>query len=107
MLAALLSPFRSKEPKRPRPAHPLAIANAIMDEIDRTGQKAGIIRLQRLAVLSQGWSLALNGEAMYDAATVILVDTPAIPSIHSAFRRYGSGDVTTLGPEGPSFSLNR
>lgn len=84
MLRLLLGARR----ERRRPAHVLAVANAMLDVLDADDQRADLIRLQRMLVLAQCASLSTRGEPLFADAIVVLGDTPGIVAVHSAFRSW-------------------
>ena len=94
----------------PRPAkapHPLAAANALLEEIAAAGQHANLVRLSRLLTICQCWSLTLRGEALHSGTTRVLLGTPTVDAIHAAFRRFGTGriDAPAVHPDLPAFDF--
>lgn len=104
MISTLLTTFRQRQRRNSAPSA-LATANAIILELRGLGIVANAIRIQRLAILAQGWSLLLHEEPMYCDPTIVYGDTPAIAAVHSGLRRYGIGPVDALiaHPDLPSF----
>lgn len=104
-LGAAVSDAFSPRPRPPRPANLLSVANAVLDEIDRQGGSANFIRLQRLTILAQLWHIAIHDRPMFTDDMVVLAGRPALPGIHSAFRRHGTDAITGRAriPEVPQF----
>lgn len=99
-LGRLLRPSRDD-----RPADVLAVANAALDEIERRGGDANLIRLQRLIAISQLWSIALRGRPLFTGPMEAVDDRPYLTDVHSAFRRHGGRPISGRArmPELPSF----
>ncbi len=95
----------ARPPAAPKPANVLAIANAVLDELEARGETANLIRLQRLVCLAQLWHLALLDRPMFDARMDEICDRPSLPDLHSAFRRFDCRPITDRAriPEIPQF----
>jgi uncharacterized phage-associated protein len=104
MLSTLLTTFRQRQRRNSAPSA-IATANAIILELRDLGIVANATRIQRLAILAQGWSLLLHEEPMYCDPTIVYGDTPAIAAVHAGLRRFGVAPVDALiaHPDLPSF----
>lgn len=81
--------------RRSNAAHPLACANAIIEELraDKQAVATGI-RINRLLVIADCWSLDLLKRPLHSGETYYLAGTPTVTSVYSALRCYGSDEVT-------------
>lgn len=86
---------------------PLAVANAVLDELDAIGSEAHMVRLQRLIVLAHGWSLALHGRPLIQGTIRITAGRPSVPAVHDAFRQMSWNAIggRAAVPEMPSFDM--
>lgn len=104
-MIALLKRLAPQITRRPKPAHPLACANAIVEELRADSQVPTLPRLSRLIVLCDCWSLALLERPIHSGITTLFLGSPSVPSIHSAFRSYGTDEIMGLArhPQIPAF----
>lgn len=74
----------------------LAIANAFLERAEKEGIAISNMKLQKLLYFAQGHSYALRNQRLIDESAQAWDYGPVYPSVYSAFRRFGAGNITAL-----------
>ena len=80
-------------------ANVLDIAKYIITLADEeVGDLISNLKLQKLTYYSQGFSLALNEENLFDADIMAWEHGPVVPILYDEYKKFGSGAITNEEP---------
>jgi uncharacterized phage-associated protein len=77
------------------PQDPRGIANRIWDIARQRGKSLTPMQLTKLVYVAHGWSLAILNRPLSIAPVQAWQYGPVYPEVYSAFKRFGSGSVTS------------
>lgn len=69
------------------------VATEFIELAQADGKQLTPMQLQKLVYFAYGWYLAITGERLIDERVEAWKWGPVIPSLYSAFRKYGSGFI--------------
>ena len=70
------------------------VADYLIASVDaESGDNISNLKLQKLLYYAQGFSLALNGEPLFDEPLVAWAHGPVVTDLYHAFKQYGSGAI--------------
>jgi uncharacterized phage-associated protein len=73
---------------------PKAIANYLLARAKSDSQTLTPMKMQKLVYFAHGWHLAIKNEALINEQVEAWEFGPVIPSLYSAFRRFGDQAIT-------------
>jgi uncharacterized phage-associated protein len=69
------------------------IAKTIVYLSDKSGDPISNLKLQKLLYYTQGWHLAIFGQAVFAEDIQAWIHGPAVPEVYRAFKDYGSSPI--------------
>lgn len=79
----------------------LAIANEFIRLAHEKNRQLTPMELGKLVYFAQGWSLAIRNAPLINEPIQAWKFGPVIPSVYHAFKRYGSGPITSYATSDP------
>jgi uncharacterized phage-associated protein len=77
----------------PAMASVLTVANRLLELAEAQGKSLTPLQLMKLAYMSNGWSLGLNGRALFNDAIEAWKYGPVIPTLYHQTKGFGSGPI--------------
>lgn len=71
----------------------LAVANEFLELAKKDGKQLTQMQLQKLVYFAYGWYLVITGERLIDERVEAWQWGPVVPSVYSAFKRFGSDPI--------------